>query len=69
MSLTGVTWKKGVVMMTDMMGRMMGGSWMMGGGWMMVIGWLLALGVLALVVLAVVVVIRWLSGLRGDGGR
>lgn len=59
MSLTGVTWKKGVVMMTDMMG----------GGWMMAIYWVLALGVLALVVLAVVVAMGWLSGRRGDGGR
>lgn len=50
-------------MMTDMMGRMMGG------GSMMAICWLLALGVLALVVLAVVVAIRWLSARRGDGGR
>lgn len=50
-------------MMTDMMGRMMGG------GWVMAIFWLLALGVLALVVLAVVVAIRWLSAPRGDGGR
>ncbi|HEV2055506.1 MAG TPA: hypothetical protein VGV06_10090 [Methylomirabilota bacterium] len=50
-------------MMTDMMGRMMGG------GWMMVICWVLALGVLALVVLAVVLAIRWLSGRRGDDGR